>query len=305
MTAEHVPVLLDEVLEALAPAAGAVLFDGTLGLGGHSLGWLRATTDSGATGRVVGTDRDGEALERARERLESEFPGRTHYHHGSYEEVAVALDDAGLDEVDAALLDLGASSLQLDRPERGFSFARPGPLDMRMDERAQRTAADVVNTASEDELARIFSEYGEEPAAARVAGAIVRERRRAPFQDTLRLAETVARATGGRRGRLHPATRAFQALRIEVNDELGRAERALPRVAGRTRVGGRVAVLTFHRLEDRLAKRFFRDGTRAGRFRSLPDRTPSRAEERSNPRSRSARLRSVEILAPSDGGGDV
>lgn len=297
MMAVHVPVLLDEVLDALAPTAGGVLFDGTLGLGGHSSAWLGATAAAGALGRVVGTDRDAEALAEARSRLESEYPGRVHFHHGSYEEVAAARDAAGLPPFDAALLDLGASSLQLDRAERGFSFARPGPLDMRMDASAGVTAADIVNEWRPAELERIFREFGEEPGAARVADAIAAERRRAPFRDTLRLAEAVARATGGRRGRLHPATRVFQALRIAVNDELGRIERALPLVAAELAPGARFGVLTFHRLEDRLAKRFFRDGERAGRFEVLPDRTPTRAEERANPRSRSARLRAVVLTA--------
>jgi 16S rRNA (cytosine1402-N4)-methyltransferase len=198
-------------------------------------------------------------------------------------------------------MDLGASSLQLDAGERGFSFRAPGPLDMRMDPAADVTAGALVNDSDEAELADIISRFGEEPQARRIARAIVAERRRAPFRDTLRLAECVARATGGRRGRLHPATRTFQALRIAVNDELGRLDRGLPAVARCVRAGGRFGVLTFHRLEDGAVKRFFRDGERAGWCRRLPDRTPTAAETRRNPRSRSARLRAVETIAAPGG----
>ncbi len=294
----HVPVLLEETLAVLAPGAGATLLDGTLGLGGHASGWLARTRDAGAVGRVVGIDRDRYALDAARARLDEAFPGRADLlHHGSYEDAAAAVAAAGLSAVDGALLDLGASSLQLDTAARGFSFQAPGPLDMRMDAAAKLSAADVVNTRDEDALADVFSRFGEEPRARTVARAIVNERRRAPFRDTLRLAECVAQAVGGRRGRLHPATRVFQALRIVVNDELGRLERGLPAVLGCVREGGRMAVLTFHRLEDRLVKRFFQRGRAAGRVRVLPDATPGKPELSANPRSRSARLRAAEVLA--------
>ena len=300
IAARHVPVLLQEVLEALRPVAAATLLDGTLGLGGHGLAWLDATASAGEPGRLVGLDRDPGALEQARERLEERFPGRTSYHTATFEHAGEAVRDAGLDDVDAALLDLGASSLQLDTPERGFSFRAPGPLDMRMDPAAGgETAADVVNDRPEGELARIFADYGEEPAAPRIAREIVRERGRAPFRDTLRLAETVSRACGGRRGKRHPATRAFQALRIEVNDELGCLERGLPAVLGTVRAGGRAAVISFHRLEDRLVKRFFAEGEHRGALRGVGSRTPSREERDRNPRSRSARMRAVEVLRAS------
>ena len=293
----HLPVLLRETLPALAPAAGAVLLDGTVGLGGHALAWLRATDSAGAAGRVVGIDRDAEALGAARTRLEDAFPGRSHLHHGSYEDAAEALAAAGCPFSDAALVDLGASSLQLDAAARGFSFQAPGPLDMRMDaEDDGDTAADVVNSRTEDDLARIFEEYGEEPAARRVARAVVEGRRVAPFRDTLRLAETVARATGGRHGRLHPATRVFQALRIEVNDELGRLRRGLPALAGAVRSGGRLAVISFHRLEDREVKRYLERGAASGGLRVLGDTGPAHDEIRQNPRARSARLRWAERL---------
>jgi len=171
---------------------------------------------------------------------------------------------------------------------------------MRMDPAsAGETAADVVNRRTAEELERIFSEYGEEPAARRVAAAVVEERRRAPFRDTLRLAETVARATGGRRGKLHPATRVFQALRIEVNDEIGRLRRGLPAVASVVRPGGRLGVLSFHRLEDREVKRFLSEGERRGAFRALPSATARPDEVRRDPRARCARLRAAEVL-PAD-----
>jgi 16S rRNA (cytosine1402-N4)-methyltransferase len=285
-----------ETIDALAPTAGASLFDGTLGLGGHSLAWLAATSGRGRVGRVVGMDRDPEALSEARNRLEAAFPGGAYTRHGSYEEAPAAVAGAGLSSVDAALLDLGASSVQLDEPRRGFSFAKPGPLDMRMDATSTGpTAADVVNKRTAPELAEIFAEFGEEPMAERIARAVVVERALAPFRDTLRLAETVARAAGGRRGKLHPATRVFQALRIAVNDELGRLRRGLPAVASTVRSGGRFAVISFHRLEDREVKGFFEDGADEGRFVPVADAAPTSAEVRSNARSRSARLRAVEV----------
>ena len=178
-------------------------------------------TISGAVGSVVGLDRDAHALSRARERLEGRYPGRATYVHASYEDAPRAVASARRTDVDAALLDLGASSLQFDTPERGFSLQAAGPIDMRMDPDGDGpTAADLVNGSPAEELERIFKEYGDEPAAARIARVIVDERRRAPFRDTLRLAEAVARAVGGRRGKLHPATRVFQALRVAVNDEM-------------------------------------------------------------------------------------
>jgi len=297
--AVHVPVLLDEVMDILQPGPGGVLLDGTLGLGGHALAWLHATAKAGEPGRVVGCDRDPEALAVATQRLEAEFPGALHAHHGSYEEAPQAVADAGSGPVDAALMDLGVSSLQLDAGERGFSLRAPGPLDMRMDPTATRTAADLVNESPEHELADVIARFGEEPKAKRVARAIVLERRRAPFRDTLRLAECISNALGGRRGRLHPATRTFQGIRIALNDELGRLERGLPSVLSTVKLDGRMGVITFHRLEDAACKRFFKDGAREGCLETLPDRIPSRSEVGRNPRSRSARLRAARVIAPS------
>ena len=297
IAATHLPVMPSETIDALAPAAGASLLDGTLGLGGHALAWLAATTRLGGIGRVIGIDRDPAALGEARGRLDTAFPGCATFHHGSYETGPAAVKAAGLSAVDAALLDLGASSLQLDSAARGFSFQASGPLDMRMDPDAGGpTAADIVNGRTLTELARIFEEFGEEPLAERVAKAVVIERSRAPFRDTLRLAETVARAVGGRRGKSHPATRVFQALRIAVNDELGRLRRGLPAVASTVRPGGRFAVISFHRLEDREVKDFFKAGESRGSFRGVADATASPREVKANPRSRSARLRAVEVV---------
>ena len=302
IVATHVPVMPAETIDALAPAAGASLLDGTLGLGGHALAWLGATARLGRAGRVVGIDRDPAALSEARSRLDAAFPGCARTHHGSYEEAPAAVAGALLSSVDAALLDLGASSLQLDSAARGFSFQAPGPLDMRMDPSSGgETAADVVNKRTLPQLAEIFAELGEEPMAERVAKAIVLERAKAPFRDTLRLAETVSRAVGGRKGKLHPATRVFQALRIAVNDELGRLRRGLPAVASTVRAGGRFAVISFHRLEDREVKGFFKDGEDRGAFREVRDATPSDREVGANPRSRSARLRAVEIVGTEGG----
>ncbi len=301
----HVPVMAKETIDALAPAPGATLLDGTLGLAGHAMAWLDATARLGQVGEVFGIDRDESALVEARRRIEGAYPGRVRTHHGSYEAAPEAVAAAGRASVDAALLDLGASSLQLDSAARGFSFEKPGPLDMRMDLSGKgETAADVVNKRTLPELAKIFADYGEEPQAQKIAHAVVVERAKAPFRDTLRLAETVARATGGRRGKLHPATRVFQALRIAVNDELGRLRRGLPAVASTVRKGGRMAVISFHRLEDREVKGFFKDGEGRGRFRVVREATPTDRETTTNPRSRSARLRAVEIT-DGDGGGEA
>jgi 16S rRNA (cytosine1402-N4)-methyltransferase len=293
----HLPVLVEESIAALAPRAGAVLLDGTVGLGGHALAWLRATVAAGEAGRVLGLDRDPHAIAIAQARLDAEFPGRATLRRAAFETAPAAV---GSMTPDAALLDLGVSSMQLDDPARGFSFQAAGPLDMRMSGAAGETesASDLVNSRSAAELTRIFTEYGEEPAARKIADAIVADRAVAPFRDTLRLAETIARATGGRRGRLHPATRVFQALRIETNDEMGSLRRGLPAVTSTVRPGGRVAVITFHRLEDAECKRFLADGASRGALRLLPDRTPSRAEVGRNPRARSARLRAAEVLRP-------
>lgn len=304
--AYHVPVLAAEALWALAPGPGRLIIDGTAGGGGHTELLLRA----GA--RVIGLDRDTAALDFCRQR----FAGAESLTlvQANYRDLGDVLDSLGIDQVDGLLLDLGVSSAQLDRADRGFSFQKDGPLDMRMDQSAPGDAAGIVNGASQEELTRIFREFGEEPAAARVAAAIVQAREREPFTTTLQLAEAVARVIP-RHGPRNPATRVFQALRMAVNDELGAVEAGLEASIPRLRAGGRLAVITFHSLEDRLVKNFSRETCAETldrpewpqprpnprlAFRALTRRPMQAdpAEQRVNPRARSAKLRALERLAP-------
>jgi len=286
--ADHVPVLLAETLELLAVTPGGLWVDGTLGLGGHAEAVLRASSPDG---RLVGLDRDAEALERARERLRP-FGERARLEHVDYREIPERL---GGERASGILLDLGVSSLQLDDAERGFSLRRDGPLDMRMDRSARGTAFELVNRLRESELADLIHELGEEPFARRIARAIARARERAPIQTTTELAEIVRRAAPrSRRPGFHPATRTFQALRIRVNRELDGLGDALERAAACLRPGGRMVVIAFHSLEDRAAKLAFR--SLASRGFALLNRKPLRPSEdetRANPRARSARLRAL------------
>lgn len=308
--AAHVPVMRDRIVELLAPALrdpGAVAVDATLGAGGHAEALLHQGI------RLVGIDRDTTALDRARQRL-SPFGDRVDVDlvHAAYDDLPDVLDRLGIAEVQAVLLDLGVSSPQLDEAERGFSYTHDAPLDMRMDRTEARSAADVVNTYSVSELTRILRDYGEERFAARIARAIAREREHGVIDTTVRLAEIVrdaipaaTRRTGG-----HPAKRTFQALRIEVNAELTILERALPRAMSRVAIGGRIAVLSYHSLEDRITKRSLAalatDTTPRDLPVSLPDQqpeirlltrgaeTPGPDEIDRNPRAASARLRAAE-----------
>ena len=308
----HVPVLADRVVELLSPALSgptAVCVDATVGLAGHAQLLLAQHEQL----RLVGLDRDPEALALAGRELER-FAGRATLVHAVYDRIAGVLADLGIERVDAVLFDLGVSSLQLDEPRRGFSYRHDGPLDMRMDPNLPRTAADVVNTYSAAELTRVLARYGEERFAARIAAAIVRERAAHLFTSTARLAEVVrtaipaaTRRTGG-----HPARRTFQALRIEVNGELDALERAVPAGIDVLRVGGRIAVLSYHSLEDRLVKRVFAAGARPDVPPNLPEvppdrrpslrlltrgaERPSEAEQEANPRAASARLRAAERI---------
>ena len=311
---DELPDVLDRVTELLGPACardGAVLVDATLGLAGHALALLDAHPGL----RLVGLDRDPQARAEAEARIAAAgHADRAVLVPAVFDELPDVLDRLGLAEVQAVLFDLGVSSLQLDRPERGFSYAGDGPLDMRMDPGAPRTAADVVNTYSAAELARVLRVYGEERFASRIAAAVVRERARAPFTNTERLAHLVrdsipaaTRRTGG-----HPAKRTFQALRIEVNDELGVLERALPAALDALSVGGRIAVITFHSLEDRIVKQTLAAGavdrTPPGLPVPLPElgptlrlltrggEAPSETEVAVNPRSASARVRAAERI---------
>lgn len=318
----HDPVLVDRVVELLAPAldrpdgAGErVVVDATLGLGGHAEALLRRCPEV----RLVGLDRDAAALARARERLTA-YTNRLDGVHAIYDELPDVLDRLGVDAVHGVLFDLGVSSLQLDDPERGFTYSRDVPLDMRMDRSAGQTAAEVLNGYPERELVRIFRTYGEERFAGRIAAAIVRARAAEPFSGTARLAELVRDAVpaAARERSGHPAKRIFQALRIEVNDELDALRRALPAAIDALAVDGRIAVLAYHSLEDRLVKRTFADLARPSVPDGVPDipaghepvlrlltrgaERPSDEETTTNPRAASARLRAAERIRRTDRG---
>ncbi|MCO5171070.1 MAG: 16S rRNA (cytosine(1402)-N(4))-methyltransferase RsmH [Planctomycetes bacterium] len=295
----HQPVLAAEVLDLLGPplraAPGAWLFDGTLGAGGHAALLLEACPEA----RLFGCDRDPDALELARARL-APFGDRATLVRATYADGVALARERGLPPLGAALLDLGVSSMQLDRPERGFSFSRPGPLDMRMDPGAPLTARALVNELPEGELADVIYQLGEERLSRRIARAIVAARRQAPLETTEALAEVVRRAVPRPRGRerIHPATRTFQALRLAVNDELGQLERALPALWDLLAPGGRLAVISFHSLEDRPVKTFARARKQDGTGRPLTKKPlrPTDAECDRNPRARSAKMRVVERL---------
>ena len=292
--AGHLPVLLRETLERLAPAAGETHVDGTLGAGGHAVAILERL---GSRGLLIGIDRDPEALAAARPRLEAVgHPFRLFL--GPYSRCREYLQQAGLEPegaIDGLLLDLGVSSMQLDRPERGFSFLRDGPLDMRMGQDAGESALELLRRISAGDLQRLLRELGEEPAARKIARAIDRTRRARPIATTGQLASIVEGVLprGGRR--THPATRTFQALRIAINDELEQLRRLLRDLDRLVRPGGRVVVLSYHSLEDRIVKESLGERVRARLFRwLLPNPVvPAAPEIDSNPRSRSARLRAV------------
>lgn len=305
----HIPVLAEETVRALTEGReGGWWLDATVGAGGHASMVLEAT---GGESRLLGLDQDGRALEAAGERL-AVYGDRVRLVRANFREMAAVAASEGIGSFRGILMDLGVSSMQLDEGERGFSFRVEAPLDMRMDRRGGRTAREVLEEEGEAELARIFKEWGEEPAARRVARAIVEARAAGRLPETTTgLAELVERAKGGRRGRIHPATQVFQALRIAVNDELGALEAALPAALGLLETGGRMGVISFHSLEDRIAKRFF--AAHEGRMVSLMGggerwagveprvrritRKPVTAgaeEEARNPRSRSAKLRVAE-----------
>jgi 16S rRNA (cytosine1402-N4)-methyltransferase len=292
--APHTSVLLDEVLEALRPRprVGFRSLDATVGAGGHSFGLLER---SAPDGRLVGLDADPAALELARARL-APFGERFQLVNRNFAELA-QLD---LDPVDAVVMDLGLSSMQLDTSGRGFSLRADEPLDMRFDPTAPlETAADLLNTLPEAELERILREYGEEPRARRLARPIVHRRERRPLERTGDLVAAVTAALGPARGRIHPATRTFQALRIAVNDELGALEAGLSAAVDLLQPGGRIAVISFHSLEDRIVKWQLRGFAEAGRLSLLTrkPRVPGAAEQRQNPRARSAKLRIAERTA--------
>ncbi|MEY2564859.1 MAG: rRNA (cytosine1402-N4)-methyltransferase [Verrucomicrobiota bacterium] len=301
----HRPVLVTEAVELLAPRAGALVVDATCGGGGHTEEILRTGAD------VLALDQDPDAIRHASERLTS-YGGRVTLRQINFRKAGEALDQLGIGRIGGALLDLGVSSRQLENAERGFSVMRNGPLDMRMDPRQELTAAEVVNSYTEEDLTRLFRDLGEEPAARRIASQLVKLRKVSPFHDTLQLAKAVEKIVW-RHGRRHPATQVFQALRMEVNDELGTLEEGLRVLSARLESGARIAVITFHSLEDRIVKNYFRDRSRefldrpewpepkpnpdfAFRLITSKPVEPGENEQRLNPRSRSAKLRVAEKI---------
>ena len=303
----HVPVLLEEVLQGLAIRQGGVYLDGTIGWGGHTLQILQRYEDT----RVIGMDRDGAALEAASRRL-GNYGDRALLFHSDFRRLDEVLDEAGVGLVDGVLMDLGVSSMQLEDAGRGFSFSQDGPLDMRMNPDSGVAASEIVNTWAQRDLANLFFHYGEEKRSRAIASAIVRERETAPIETTLRLAKLISSVPGMSRVRnIHPATRTFQALRIEVNDELDAVRQVIPVSVERLVTGGRLAMISFHSLEDRIVKRSFKElespcqcpkefpecrcgKTSAGRVLTRRPVIPTEGEIRANPRSRSAKLRVFE-----------
>lgn len=315
----HIPVLMKETLAALQPVLDAGrdrpvrILDGTLGMAGHSCAMLQAAPMA----ELCALDRDEEALELARRRLEP-FGDRVHTYHCRYSQFEEALDDLGWDKVDAVLLDIGVSSLQLDEAERGFSFYGDGPLDMRMDQHSGAPSAwHWVNRENFDRLKECIATLGEEPQAGRIARAIVDARQKSPIDTTAQLAALVEKAyppAWRAKARRHPATRTFQALRMAVNDELGELRRFLDAILGRLSLGGRLAVISFHSLEDRMVKqsmRYWAEGCRCPRHvpvcvcHHVPEveilyKKPVQADDDElavNPRASSAKLRAVEKIA--------
>ena len=306
----HIPVMLGECLDGLAIKPDGIYVDGTLGNGGHAAAILERL-ESG--GMLVGFDRDLDAIDRVRAALKAPAGARLELVHDNYANMASRLSQLGIGQVDGLLLDLGVSSFQLDIAERGFSFQQEGPIDMRMDQTGGPSAADLVNESPEQELADIIFRYGEERSSRRIARAIVEARGKVRIETTAQLAGIVERAKGGRKGkRTHPATKTFQALRMAVNDELAGIEQVLESMVGRMEEGGRMVVLTFHSLEDRLVKQFFNrhvpreESLQQGGVRRHFEEPPAQwiskrpltatdEEQTKNPRSRSAKLRAVEV----------
>ena len=308
---QHIPVLLEEVLACLDPQPGEVYVDATLGGAGHGAEILQRITPSGF---LIGIERDGEALKRAEKKL-AEVGGNYRVFHANYQEISSIVQEAQITAVEGILFDLGVSSFQLDDQKRGFSYQKDAPLDMRMNPLEGVSARTIVNTWSEEQLAEIIFSYGEERWARRIAGFIVRERERRPIETTGQLVEIIKTAVpaAARRSGPHPAKRTFQALRIAVNDELDGLARTLPRAVQLLKPGGRLCVISFHSLEDRIVKKTLQKMAascvcppglpqcRCGRQRIVKILTkkpvlPSEREIRENPRARSAKLRVAEKL---------
>lgn len=300
----HIPVLLNEVVESIAPKDGGVYVDGTFGAGGYT----RAVLDA-ADCTVYAIDRDPDAIREGQKLVEA-YKGRLHLLHGTFGEMAELVRGEGVDFVDGVMLDIGVSSMQIDRAERGFSFQKDGALDMRMSQNGL-SAADVLNTFGEREIADIIYKYGEERFSRRIAAAVVEQRKAAPFKTTLEFADLIRRTVPHKREDIDPATRSFQALRIYVNDELGQLESGLSAAHDLLKAGGRMAVVSFHSLEDRIVKTFMQEksGKTANPSRYMPvvekqaatlktitkkPILPTESETKFNPRARSARLRVAE-----------
>ncbi|MCF0150774.1 MAG: 16S rRNA (cytosine(1402)-N(4))-methyltransferase RsmH [Firmicutes bacterium] len=311
MEFSHIPVLYEPVLQYLDMQPGQVFADGTLGGGGHSLGIAGCI---GAAGTLIGIDRDKDALAAAGSRL-AECPCTKHFVQSNYSDIKSILAQLGIPALDGALLDIGVSSFQLDNPERGFSYMQDAPLDMRMNTDDGFTAADLVNGYSKEELIRVIRDYGEERWAARIAEFIVKERQQTSFTTTFQLVDVIKRAipSSARRDGPHPAKRTFQALRIEVNDELGQLTEAVEAYTDVLAPGGRLAIITFHSLEDRIVKEYFRKRLKpctcppdfpvcvCGKKTDIRQitRKPVEADQNEldvNPRARSAKLRVIEKL---------
>lgn len=295
----HHPVLLEEVLETLDCRPGRVYADGTVGAGGHSRGVLER---SSPTGRLIGLDWDEEALERARKTL-SPFPGRFELRRANYRDFRSVLESLSISGVDGVLLDLGVSSEQLESRERGFSFRWDAPLDMRMSQETMTTAQELIRKLTAAELERLFRELGEERWARRIARNIVRARQKAPLRTTRELTAVIERSVPPQRRGIHPATRTFQALRISVNDELNNLKAFLMDAPGLLNSGGRLCIISYHSLEDRIVKNHFREwargeGRKTSSFALLTPKpvVPSGEEVSRNPRARSAKMRAVEKL---------
>jgi 16S rRNA (cytosine1402-N4)-methyltransferase len=306
-TGGHTPVLYQKVLSLLNLRSGGHYIDGTVGAGGHAAGILEATAPDGL---LLGLDRDPAALEMARHRLAT-YGDRFELRHSSYASMAEVARSLGWAQVDGVLLDLGLSSMQVDQAQRGFSFLREGPLDMRFDPTQGQTAHELVNSLPEEDLRQILWRFGDEPRARAIARTIIANR---PIQSTTDLAELIMAMSGRKRKGIHPATRTFQALRIAVNDELGQLKVGLEQAIGMLTPGGRLAVIAFHSLEDRIVKHFFRDESqdcicppdvpvctcdheaRLQRITRRPIR-PDADETERNPRARSARLRVAEAVS--------
>ena len=292
---QHTPVLLDEVLEQLAPAPGGVYADVTLGGGGHAKAILER---SAPDGRLVGTARDPSALEAAAAAL-SCFGDRATIRKARISELEDILSSLEIEQLDGLVADLGVSSAQLDRAERGFSLAKGGPIDMRMDPTEGETALELIARSDAEELANLIYRYGEEHRSRKIARSLRRAYEEGELETTGDLRHAVRRAIGGRRGRIDPATKTFQALRIAVNDELGELESLLQQAPTLLRIGGVVAVISFHSLEDRLVKHAFRESDHLSPLTKRPI-VASDEERENNPRSRSAKLRAarrVEVAA--------